>query len=280
MQTLTKLALIGAFSIGMSTSAFAQDDLSVDTVLASVNGVDITVGHLVVARSNLPEQYQSLPPETLYNGLLDQMIQQALLAETITEAPIFVDLLVENTRRTAIATEALNSKLTAAITDDVVQSLYNERYANAEPESEYNASHILVETKEEADSVQAMANGGKDFAELAMELSTGPSGPNGGQLGWFGKGMMVPPFEQAVIAMEVGAISDPVETQFGWHVIKLNDVRDIPIPTIEAVAEELVGELERQETNRILDGLFDGAHITRAEDIDPNIILNLELIGK
>ena len=87
--------------------------------------------------------------------------------------------------------------------------------------------------------------GGADFATLAQERSTGPSGPNGGELGWFGTGQMVPEFENAVTGLEVGAVSDPVETQFGWHVVKLNESRDVPPPTLDQVRDDIVNQIRQ-----------------------------------
>ena len=166
------------------------------------------------------------------------------------------------------------------MTDDALQKAYVEAYGDAEPESEYNASHILVETEDEAKALVEALEGGADFAELAKEKSTGPSGPRGGLLGWFGKGAMVPSFEEAVIALEPGAISAPVQTQFGWHVIILNETRVKDAPPLDSVRGELMESLQRAAIEARVAELENGAEVTRksAEDIDPDVLNDLSLL--
>lgn len=256
--------------------AYAQDENSgADKVLATVNGVQITVGHVVALRGQLPEQYQSLPDETLYNGILDQLIQQTVLQQSMDgQMDKRMQLSLENEQRAFVANEALN-RLSAdnAVTDEDLQALYDQRYGSVEPEQEFNASHILVETEAEAKDLVAQLADGADFAELAKEHSTGPSGPRGGELGWFGKGMMVEPFETAVMAMEPGAISAPVHTQFGWHVIKLNETRDKAGPALDDVRADLMAELQRSRLDAVIADLTGKADVVRSDEgIDPSVI--------
>ena len=160
------------------------------------------------------------------------------------------------------------------MTDEAIQAAYEDTYGNAEPETEYNASHILVETEEEAVALVTELEGGADFAELAMEKSTGPSGPRGGALGWFGTGAMVAPFEEAVVALEAGAISAPVQTQFGWHVIKLNETRIKDAPPLEQVRGDLEETIQTQAIEAHIAELTEGAEITRVtvEEVDPALL--------
>ncbi len=124
-------------------------------------------------------------------------------------------------------------------------------------------------------------NDSADFAELAKEKSTGPSGPNGGELGWFGLGMMVEPFEVAVLGLEVGEISAPVQTQFGWHVLILNDKRDIPPPALETVIGEITQTLQQAALDAKVNELRGGASVeTMVEGIDPATIKNLDLLDQ
>ena len=175
------------------------------------------------------------------------------------------------------------------MTDEAIQAAYDETYGNAEPETEYNASHILFTQEEGAEEGAALAEaeqaiadlaGGADFATLAQERSDGPSGPRGGELGWFGTGAMVAPFEEAVVALEVGAISEPVETQFGWHVIKLNDTRIKDAPSIEQVRGELQESIQAATIESRVAELEEGADITRVAegDIDPAILNDMSLL--
>ena len=179
-----------------------------------------------------------------------------------------------------MAAEVIDRLTNQAITDEALEAAYNARFANAAAEEEYSAAHILVDTREEAEAVVARLEGGADFAETAKEISTGPSGPNGGDLGWFGIGMMVPEFETAVIALEVGQISEPVQTQFGWHVIILNDKRQKEAPTLDQVRDELAAQIQQEAIAKALEDLIAAAAITRPEPgaFDPAILKNIDLL--
>ena len=206
--------LAAALSTLLALPALAQDTTA-DTVVASVNGTEITVGHMILVRSQLPAEYQSLPADVLFNGIREQLIQQTALSDTVEELTGRLQMALDNERRSLLAGVALDRALAEAVTDEAIQEAYDAQFANAEPLQEYNASHILVETEAEAQALVAELAAGADFAELAREHSTGPSGPSGGQLGWFGPGRMVPEFETAVVGLEVGGVSAPVQTQFG-----------------------------------------------------------------
>lgn len=276
---LKSILLATVASLALSGAAAAQD-ADADTVIATVNGTEITLGQLIIARAQLPQQYQQLPADILFDGLVEQLIQQELLANSVTEEPKRVAMALQLERRSLLAGEAIEVISNEAITDEALTALYDSRFGSAEPEVEFNASHILVETEEEALAVIARLDDGADFATTAQEVSTGPSGPSGGELGWFGMGMMVAEFEAAVAELEVGAISAPVQTQFGWHVIKLNDTRDTPIPELDAVRQELVSEIQEQAVTEALESLTESAEIVRAEDLglDPAILQNLDLL--
>ena len=281
MTRLKNLCLGTAFALSLGLPVSAQDAADANTVVATVNGVEITVGHMLMARAQLPDQYQQLAAETLFEGLREQLIQQTLLVQSLGEMPQRLKFALENERRSLIAGEALNKAVNAAISEDAIKAAYDARFADTAPAKEFNASHILVETEEEAAALITMLEGGSDFADLARENSTGPSGPNGGQLGWFGAGQMVAPFETAVAALQDGAISGPVQTQFGWHVIMLNESRDQAIPPLEQVRQELVSELERAAAEAEISALMGGATVTRAdaEAVDPAVIGNPDLIA-
>lgn len=132
-----------------------------------------------------------------------------------------------------------------AVTEDieVTDAEIEEYYNNLKPE--IKASHILVEDKETADQLVDKLNNGADFAELAKEYSTGPSGPNGGDLGYFGPGSMVPEFEEAAFALGEGEISAPVQTEYGWHIIKVTDIKELE--SLEAMKEEIRSTLVQQK---------------------------------
>lgn len=145
-----------------------------------------------------------------------------------------------------------------AATDAEIEAAYKEQIA-ASPPQEFKARHILVETQSEANSIVVELDSGANFAELAKTKSTGPSGPNGGDLGWFGPNQMVAPFSQAVAALEDGAYSKaPVQTQFGWHVILREDSREATAPTLESVRDMLKQRVEQGKLQDYLEGLRAG----------------------
>lgn len=282
MRILAKL--ITAAYLGTAIApAFAENHMDASTVVATVNGTEITLGHMILARENLPTQYQSLPDEQLFQGILEQLIQQTLLSQ-VNENPesLRVRLTLENDRRMMRAGEAVDIISSQAIGEDDIIAAYEEKFSNAEAEREFNASHILVETEEAALNLIEKAKEGADFAELAKEFSTGPSGPNGGQLGWFRKGMMVPPFEEAVLGMAKEAISGAVKTDFGWHVIKLNDVRDLSAPTLEQVRNDIYAELQQQAVVERIKQMQDTGDIARTDlgEFDAGVLKNLSLLDQ
>ncbi len=280
MLKRNKIWLSAVLVAGLALPALA-DEPTADTVVATVNGEKITVGHVIAVKSSLPEQYQALPDEVLFPGLVEQLIQQVALSQALEgDQPLRITLTAENELRAQRAGLVLDQKLSDAMTDEVVQAAYDERYANMEQETEYNASHILVETEDEAKEIKKMLDDGSDFAELAKEKSTGPSGPNGGSLGWFGKGMMVKPFEDAVVTMKAGEISDPVKTQFGWHVLILNETRVKDAPALDDVRAELETEIQQNLVEEIMAKATEGAEIVRADEetIPASVLGHPELI--
>ena len=283
MKIWQKTASVLAITAIMAAPAFAQEATNAETVVATINGTDITVGHLILAYDTLPDNYKSLPTDQLFQGLLEQMVQQTLLSQTAQNPDLpAVRYAIENEKRLMLAGVAVNELSDARITPDALRAKYEATYGKegADLGVEYNAAHILLETEEAAIDMVDRLTKGADFTELAKVHSTGPSGPNGGDLGWFGEGMMVAEFENAVKAMEVGAVSDPVQTQFGWHVIKLNDTRPIKAPEFESVQNELAAEMQREVVENRIRELQDGATITKADltNIDSAVIKDVSLL--
>jgi peptidyl-prolyl cis-trans isomerase C len=263
----------------MATPALAQEP-EAGTVVATVNGTDITLGQMIALREALPAQYLSMDDKTLFDGILEQLIQQTALAQQVPQ-PLSkrTELMLATQRLAYLSNEALNTIADAAVTDEALQALYDERYGKVDPGTEYHAAHILVESEEEAKAVRARLDGGADFATVATEMSTGPSGPNGGDLGWFGLGMMVKPFEDAVVGMKAGQVSDPIQTQFGWHIVRLNEVRDATPPTIDDVRPEIEGTLQQKAIEDKLQELTNAAKIVQPEQkIDPAVLKNVDLV--
>ena len=276
-KRLNFIATLG-LALTLAMPAQAQD---ANTVVATVNGKDITIGHMILARTTLPEQYQQLPDDVLFEGILKQLVEQSLLADSFTgDLPKRISISLENEKRSLIAGERVEAVLTAALTDEAIQAAYDSKFAGAEPTQEYNASHILVETEEEALALKSELDAGADFASAAKEKSTGPSGSNGGALGWFGKGAMVPSFEAAVADLDVGAVSPPVKTQFGWHVIILNETRNASAPTLAEVRPELEDALRESALSNAIELLREKADVDQsgAEGINPSVLSDLSVV--
>jgi len=276
------LRLTSALCFALALPASAQETPSADDIVATVNGVDITLGQMIIARAELPPQYQQLEDDVIFEGVLDQLIQQQVLVATLEGPdPTRVRVALENERRLLLAGEVVQGIVTEAVTDEAVQAFYDENVGSVEPAVEYNASHILVETIEEAQSVLTRLEEGETFEDLAMELSTDPgSGANGGSLGWFGAGMMVEPFETAVTGLEVGETSEPVETQFGFHIITLIETRDQEAPALETVRAEIEAALREEAIQGRLTELTEAADIVRPEEaeFDPALLLELRVL--
>ena len=280
LKRLTKMSIL-AVSLSLALPVVAEDSADANTIVATVNGTQITLGHLILARQALPEQYGNYPAEMLFKGLLDQLVQQTLLAQSTSgEVSMRMELEMENQRRMLLAGAAIDTVMAMNISEDDVQQMYQAEFVNAESGAEYNASHILLESEDGALALVTSLESGADFADLAKKKSTGPSGPDGGQLGWFGPGMMVPEFEQAVQSLEVAAVSAPVQTQFGWHLIKLNDSRAMAAPSLSQARPEIEMRLRQSGTEAHIQSLVDGAQVTRIEDgkIDPALLLNQALL--
>ena len=275
-----RLKFLAALGLAVTFAMPAQAQ-NANTVIATVNGKSITLGHMIVARAILPEQYQQLPNKVLFEGILKQLVEQTLLADSFDGTlPKRIPISLENEQRSLIAGETLEAVLSQALSEDAVKAAYDAQYADVEPTQEYNASHILVETEEEALAIQAEVVSGVDFAKVAKEKSTGPSGPNGGSLGWFSKGAMVPSFEAAVVSLEVGAVSAPVQTQFGWHVIILNETRNTIAPELDAIRAEIEATLREAAVTTKIEELRQEATIDQsgAEAIDPSILSDFSIV--
>lgn len=230
----------------------AQTDAGSDNpVVATVNGHEIRQADVAAAFDRLPQQYQQIPMSTLFPQLIEQLVTGHLMEVAGRAQDLDKDEeVVEQIRRfesIAIQQAYLQRKIAEQVTDEEVTRVYEETIGNSEGPEEVRASHILVKTEEEGQAlIEELENGG-DFAELAREHSTGPSGPRGGDLGYFTRDAMVEPFSVAAFSLEVGEIGpDPVETQFGWHVIKVVDKRRQPPPGLEESRARIEDLLTRE----------------------------------
>lgn len=238
------------------TPTMAIEDLKADTVVLTINGKDITLGEVIAVRQSLPEQYQNLPDEILLGALIQQLADQQMLADAAEKAGLAegynVKLALKNQRRATLADAYMTDVLVKGITDEAVAKAYEAQFANAEPVVEVRASHILVADEEKAKELKKMLDEGADFAKLAAEHGTDGTKTRGGDLGYFVKGQMVPEFANAAFALEKGAISDPVKSPFGWHLIYLADKRDRPKPPLDQVRDTIVENLSKELQQKVV----------------------------
>ncbi|OYW62664.1 MAG: peptidylprolyl isomerase [Rhodobacterales bacterium 12-65-15] len=250
------------------------------TVMASVNGVEITLGQMIAMRESLPQEYQTLPPDVLFDGILEQLIQQEALRQSVTDLSPRHTANLENDKRGYLSGVAIEGVVLSAVTDEALQAAYDARFKDAAPQTEYNAAHILVETVEEAEALKAELAAGADFAELAKarSIDTG-SGAAGGDLGWFGLGVMVKPFEDAVVAAKVGEVTGPITSDFGQHLVLVKETRIAANPTLDEIRDELAAGIESAAIEAKVKELTDAATITRpGEGLDPTLLSNTTLI--
>lgn len=237
-----------------------------ESVVATVGGQPITEADLAFAAEDLSQELSQMAPEERRAFLLRVLIDMKVMSGAAREAgmdatPLFkqrLQYLEERALRRAYFAEAI----AASVTEEAVRAKYDEYVAAFVPSEEIRASHILVETKEEADAIKAELDGGADFATLAKEKSIDPGAASGGDLGFFGKGMMVAPFEEAAFALtEIGQVSEPVQSQFGYHIIKLEEKRQSAPPTIEQVGAQLQQQLLMTTFDDAVAKLMDGVTI-------------------
>lgn len=244
-----------------------------DNVIATVGGMDIYESELAYTISDMGAQFAQLPPEQRRVAALSSLIDIKLLAarakeEGLGDSEAFqrrMDFLTDR----ALHNEYFKQEVMDAISEEEVRARYEEEVAAMPAAEEINARHILVETEEEARSIIEELDGGADFAELAKEHSTDGSAANGGDLGYFQRGQMVPAFEEAAFALEPGSYTqNPVESQFGWHVIKVEDKRTAEPPAFEAVSDQVRQIVLRQ---RYLDVLQEARGDAEVEIADPEL---------
>lgn len=253
-------------------------DATAETVVATVNGQDITLGQMLVMKQSIQDpQMAGLPNQALWDLLLDQLVRQTAVAETGTETA-GTRAQLELQRRNTLAAEAVSKIAEAEPTEDEIKAAYDSTFGSAEATTEYSAAHILVPTEEKAQELKKQIDEGADFGTLAEENSTGPTGPNKGDLGWFEAAQMVPEFSDALVKMEKGQVSDPVQTQFGWHLIKLNDTRVKEAPKLEEVHEQLVQMVRRQRVEAAIESVTAEAKVEKTGDLSPDLLNDTDLL--
>ena len=249
-------------------------------IVANVNNEDISLETMIHAMNELPPEIQSQPFMSYYEDLLERVIDIKLFAQEgkkmkLDEEPSVraaIDFVIEKVLMQAFLSKYVQEN----IKEENLRASYNNFIADETSREEIKASHILMDTESEAIDVINMLNDGDDFAELAKNKSTGPSGPSGGDLGWFKRGQMVPPFEKAAFSLNKNEITQrPVQTQFGWHVIKIFDKRIPEAPSYESMKNKLIQDLERKIVSKKIQDLRNDALIEKLSSSELEPLLNL-----
>ena len=278
--TLPRLAASAAFFCAVAALPVHAEGADPARVAATVNGTEITLGHVALMAAQLPPETLAEPADVLFSAILDQLIRQAALAGLAGEPGPRERMAVENYTRIVAAAKVLEGAVAEGLTEDALKAAYAERFSDRAPDTEYNAAHILVTERAEADRIAAEIAAGGDFAELARRHSIDGAAVRGGDLGWFGPGVMVPAFEAAVIGLQPGQVSEPIQTQFGWHLVKLLDSRIASVPSFETVREGLAAEVEDRIVNEEIAEAVRAAKVERLTDgLDPAAAFDPALFG-
>lgn len=256
--------LICALALVAPVSGFAEED----PVVASVNGEEIHRSDVEDARRRLPERFSEVPLEAVYGLLVNSLVDSKLVAAEARKVNLHKDEGVlkqmKRIEEQVLERTFLLAFIEKRITQDALKAEYEKVSKEAAVKEEVHARHILLETEAEAKEVIKELQGGADFAELAKARSKGPSGAEGGDLGYFAEGQMVPAFSDASFAMKSGEVSKkPVQTQFGWHVIKIEGRRTVQPPTLEEMEPELRMTLSREIGSAFLKELRKSAEVER-----------------
>jgi peptidyl-prolyl cis-trans isomerase C len=270
-RALGALAL-AAFLAAPIAAAIAQDkpkDQGPDPVIARANGVEIRQSDLALAAEEIGSNMPQMPPDQKRQYLVTYLADIVVLAQAAEQQKLpdrdDVKHRIQFERNKVLMETLLQNAGEAAQTDDAMHKVYDDAIKQMPPEEEIHARHILVPTEDEAKAIEAELKKGADFATLAKEKSKDPGAADGGDLGYFTKDQMVPEFSEAAFKLDKGQISDPVKTQFGWHIIKLEDKRTKPTPTFDEVKSQISTYVAHRAQAELVDKLRKTANIERLD---------------
>jgi peptidyl-prolyl cis-trans isomerase C len=240
-----------------------------DPVIARVNGVDITQGDLALAEEDVGSEMQAVSPEAKREQLISYladiiMVTQAADKKNLADNPDFKRRLAFLRNKLLMGYE-LQQEAKTAVTDEALHQTYDEAVKSMAGQEEVRARHILVESEDEAKALLEQLKNGADFATLAKEKSKDPGAAEGGDLGYFTKDQMVPEFADVAFKMYPGQLSNPVKTQFGWHVIKVEDRRTKSPPEFDKVKDQIEAFLARKAQTDFITKLRQSAKVERLD---------------
>ncbi|MBT3915509.1 MAG: peptidylprolyl isomerase [Rhodospirillaceae bacterium] len=258
--------LIAAVMVFVSVGNLQAADKKLDPVVAIVNGFEFHMSDISRARRQLPPQAQQYPVATVYNFLLNNLVNTRLVAAAARKEGLDkeadVSKQIHRLEDQILHQEYLAKRVAGAVTEKRLKDSYQTYVKNNPVGEEVRARHILVQTREQAMEVIGRLNKGEDFAALARTVSTGPSGKQGGDLGYFTAGRMVPAFSAAAFSIRPGTFTaKPVKTQFGWHIIKVEDKRSQKPKSFEEVQAQLRDRIAKELSDAVV------AELRKAADV-------------
>jgi peptidyl-prolyl cis-trans isomerase C len=265
---LTLAAVTGAFAVALLASfpVYAQD---ANPVLAKVNGAEIRQSDVAIAEEELGPSLAQMDPATKKDNVLSFLIDMKIVAKAAEDKKVAdredFKTRLAFARNRLLMDNLLASEGKAATTDENMKKVYEDAAKQITGEAEVHARHILVETEAEAKAVEDELKKGADFAELAKKKSKDPGAADGGDLGFFTKDQMVPEFSAVAFTLEPGKISDPVKSQFGWHIIKVEEKRNRKAPDFEQVKPQIETYVVRKAQADYVTKLREGAKVERMD---------------
>jgi peptidyl-prolyl cis-trans isomerase C len=263
-------ALAAAALLCAPLAASRADD---NPVLARVNGVDIHQSDLAFAEEEIGSNMPQMPAEQKRDYLITYLTDVVIVSQAAEKQKVDqrddVKARLAFDRNRVLMEAMLTDTGKAALTDDAMHKVYDEAVKQMGNEQEVHARHILVASEDEAKAIEAELKKGADFATLAKQKSKDPGAAEGGDLGYFTKDQMVPEFAEVAFKLEKGQISDPVKTQFGWHIIKVEDKRIKPTPTYDEVKSQLENYVAHRAQAELVQKLRSAANIERVDQPPP-----------
>ncbi|TMK22898.1 MAG: peptidylprolyl isomerase [Alphaproteobacteria bacterium] len=269
--TIAALLFVLPAASGCSKNSSSEAPASAsDPVIARVNGVDIKQSDLALAEEDVGADMQAASPEAKREHLISYladiiMVTQAADKKNLADNPDFKRRLAFLRSKLLMGYE-LQQEAKTALTDEALKQTYDEAVKSMSGQEEVRARHILVEGEDEAKAIIEQLKGGADFAKLAKEKSKDPGAAEGGDLGYFTKDQMVPEFADVAFKMYPGQLSNPVKTQFGWHVIKVEDKRTKQPPEFEKVKDQIEAYLARKAQSDFIAKLRQSAKVERFDN--------------
>ena len=246
-----RAAIAAVFLSGVAAAAEKTGDQKPDPVVAIVNGDEIRLSDVGFAHESLPDQYKQIPLNSVYRLLVNSLVNAKLVAAAARAEGMHerddIKRRLARIHEQILERAYMNRYIDDKITEDALKERYDALAKEISETEEIQARHILVETESKAKEIIAEIKGGADFAELAKERSTGPSKDQGGDLGYFTKEQMVSAFAEAAFALKKGQVTEtPVQTRFGWHVIKLEERRTVKPLIFNEAKQALQAEISKE----------------------------------